>query len=123
MAAIKATVAQIGQRQDQAALSVTWAGVTENDTFVAMALFPDYPIKSVHFSGTFGGATVVVKGSNTGTNFFGLTDPQGVAISVTSEGLKQIQENVAQYQPVATGGSSQSLTVTMVFSRSQVPRG
>jgi hypothetical protein len=93
---------------------VVWTGVTESDTFAPVS-YPEYTSKSVHFYGTFGGATATLKGSNTGANFFGLGDPQGVAISMTSEGLKQAQENALQYQPTAAGGSSQSLSCAMLF--------
>lgn len=123
MASIKATINNGIGRADTSAILVTWAAVTESDTFAPVALYPDYTSRSVHVSGTFGGSTVVLKGSNTGTNFIGCKNPQGVAISKTSEDIDQVQEAMAQYQPVASGGTAQSLTVTMLFVRASQPRG
>lgn len=114
MATIKETTTDVSIVTDGSAMKVVWATVTENDTFAAVAM-AGYTARSIHVSGTFGGATVVLKGSNTGTNYFGLGDPQGVAISVTSEGLKSSQDSVINYQPTASGGTGQSLTVTMLF--------
>lgn len=114
MAAIKATITDVSAKTDGSAMSVVWSGVTESDTFAAVAM-PAYTARSVHVSGTFGSATVVLNGSNTGTNYFGLNNLAGTAISITSEGLKACQEAVINYQPSASGGTSQSLTVTMLF--------
>lgn len=114
MAAIKATVTDVSARGDKSAMQVVWAAVTESDTFAAIAM-PEYSQRSVHVSGTFGGATVVMNGSNTGANYFGLGNLAGTAISLTSEGLRQVLEGVINYQPAASSGSAQSLTVTMLF--------
>jgi hypothetical protein len=98
-------------------MKVTWANVTENDTFVAWtkdggcASLTD---KSIQFAGTFGGATLTVEGSNDETNFVGLNDPQGSAISATSAAIEQILENTAVIRPSISGGSSSSVTVTIV---------
>ncbi len=114
MAAIKVTTSDASFKQDGSAIKAVWAAVDENSTFAPLQA-PEYSQRSVHVSGTFGGSTVVLNGSNTGTNFFGLHDLQDAAFSVTSEGLEQIQEGVLQYQPAASGGTGQSLTVTMLF--------
>jgi|SRR3954466_7942308 hypothetical protein len=114
MAVIKATITDMSSKGDGSAQRVVWAAVTESDTFAAAAM-PEYTARSVHVSGTFGGATVVLNGSNTGTNYFGLNNMAGTAISVATEALKQVLEGVINYQPAASGGTSQSLTVTMLF--------
>lgn len=118
MAAIKVTMTDVSLQGDGSAMKAVWAAVTEADTFVAVSM-PEYLRASVHISGTFGSATVVLKGSNTGTNFFGLDDIEGTAISMTAEGLKQVQEGTIYYQPTHSGGSSESVTVTMLFVRSR----
>lgn len=56
--------------------------------------------------GTFGGATIVLQGSNDGTNWQTLNDPAGSPISFTSAGLAAVQEYCWQYRPLVTGGSS-----------------
>lgn len=123
MAAIKCLIVENIGRQDRTALIAVWTAVTETDTFSPLAMLPEYINKSVHISSTFGGSTVVLKGSNNGTTYVGLNDLQDTAISMTSEGLEQVQENVLWYQPVAAGGNGQSLVVTMLFVKPSQPRG
>lgn len=55
----------------------------------------NHPDKSVQVSGTFGGATCVIEGSNDGANWFILRDPAGANLSFTAAGLKQVLETVA----------------------------
>lgn len=114
MAAIKATINDVSSKSDGSAMAVVWSAVTESDTFVAVAM-PGYFRASVHVSGTFGGATVLLKGGNTVVNVFGLNDLQDSAISMTSEGVAEVQEGTRYYQPTHSGGSSESVTVTMLF--------
>jgi hypothetical protein len=77
--------------------------------------FTKYADRSVQVSGTFGaGGTVVVQGSNNGTNYHTLTDPQGNALSFTAAGLEQITEVVKFIRPSVTAGDgTTSLTVTI----------
>jgi hypothetical protein len=76
---------------------------------------PIMPDKSVHIFGTYGGATIVIQGSNedgTPTAPVTLTDPQGNALSFTvTDRLEQILENPARIRPVTSGGTGTSLTV------------
>lgn len=113
MATIKPTYTDVSERGDESAWSVVWTPVTENDTVVAAAL-PKHADKSVIVTGTFGGATVTFQGSNDGTNFTGLADITGTAISITSAGAKAVAENTWQFKPAFSGGSSQSLTVAVL---------
>lgn len=70
--------------------------------------------RSVQIEGTFDSATVVLQGSNDGTNWYTLTDPQGNAISKTSAALEQISEATRYIRPsVSSAGGSTSLTVTV----------
>ncbi len=93
--------------------TVIWTPVTEADTFVAFQA-SGYADKSVQVTGTMGSATVLLKGSNDGTNYAGLTDPQGNAISFTTNTvIKQIEEATLWIQPTHSGGSSESVTVTV----------
>ena len=121
MAVKKCTIANSPGAQDRTALLVTWTGVTETDTFAPVSL-PEYTNKSFQLTGTIGGATTVLKGSNDGTNYAGLQDAEGAAISMGAAGLVQVLENTQWYLPEASGGTGQSLTVTMLFVRSTPPR-
>lgn len=114
MAAIAAVVSDVSYKGDGSAMLAVWIGVTEADTLSPVKL-PEYGARSVSIQGTFGGATVVVNGSIDGTNYTGLTNPAGVAISKTSAAVVGVFESVVYYQPVASGGSSQILAVSMLF--------
>lgn len=73
---------------------------------------PDHADKSVQVVGTFDTATMAMQGSNDGTNYESLTDPQGNAIEMTSAGLEQILENTRFVRPlVSSVGASTDLDV------------
>lgn len=94
----------------------TWA-LAEGDDGVPAA-YPEYSDRSVQVAGTFGGATVVIEGSNDGVNWSTLRDPQGSSLSLTSAGLKGVVEMSAAIRPRVTGGDgTTALTVSMFFRR------
>lgn len=94
---------------------VTWANVTESDTFKTFT-FSGLPMDiSVHASDTFGGATLVFKVANDGGTGVDATDVSNTAISLTAEGIKSVSERPLTIKPTASGGTSQSLDVNMVI--------
>jgi len=105
---------QIDRKATKDKITVTWTGVTESDTFVAYTFDKLAQDISVHTSGTFGSATVVYKVANNGGSGVNATDLGGTAISHTAEAITSVRERPLTIQPSASGGSSQSLTVTMV---------
>ena len=82
---------------------VTWESLAANETGDANEM-PGSSDRSVTISGTLSGATVIVEGSNNGTDYFTLTDPQGNPISFTSTKLKAISEITAFTRPRINGG-------------------
>ena len=80
MSVIQPTVTALGGAGNHHCRLVVWAGVTSADTCAAFE-GSDFSDRSVQIEGTFASATVVLKGSNDGTNYQNLTDPQGNAIS------------------------------------------
>jgi hypothetical protein len=60
--------------------------------------------RSVQVSGTFGGATAVLQGSNDGVTWNTLTDPQGNALSFTAGGLEAVLELTRYVRPSVSGG-------------------
>lgn len=99
------------------AVLVVWTPVTSagSDTCVA-AMLPTLADKSIHVSGTFGGGTVTLQGSNNGgASYVGLNDPTKTAISITQETIMAVLENTQLVKPVLIGGSSTSLTISMLF--------
>lgn len=101
-------------RGNGSCFKVQWTPVTENDTCAVVSL-PEYADRSIQVEGTFGGASVAVNGSNDGTNFRALKDPSSTAIAITVAGIKAVLENTIYTQPSPSGGTGQSLTVTMLF--------
>lgn len=85
-----------------------WQAMATGDTGapVENQTFSD---RSIQFVGTFGGATVVLEGSNDGTNWVTLTDPASVALSFTSAGLKQILQVTRYMRPNVSGGAGVSI--------------
>ena len=75
--------------------------------------------RSVQITGTFGtGGTVLIEGSNDGTNYATLNDPQGVAISKTAAGIFEISQIVKFIRPrVSAGDGTTSITVTLLAQR------
>lgn len=115
MAAIAPAITDISDRANGSTFLVQWTPVTEADTCNPVS-FPMHSDKSIHVSGTFGGATVVLQGSNnSGTTYVGLRDPSSTAISMTADTIKAVLENTQLVKPSASGGSSQSLTISMLF--------
>ena len=75
--------------------------------------------KSVQVTGTFSGSTAVIQGSNDGSTWVTLTDPQGTALSFTSGGLEAIQEHTRYVRPSVSAGTGTGLVVT-IFMRGQM---
>ena len=97
---------------DPKSFSITWTTVTEGDTFTASQIGGQYPVRCVTVQGTFGSATVLVKGSLDGTNYHTLRG-LSAALSFTSAGLDIIQENTPYLQITHSGGTGESVTVTI----------
>lgn len=97
---------------------VTWTGMENGDTGQPYTR-PPWSDRSVQVAGTFGaGGNCRITGSNDGTNFVALTDPQGNSLDMSAGKLEQISEACAEVRPEITAGDgSTSLTVTMVALR------
>lgn len=81
----------------------TWTGLsTENGNSISCARWAD---KTVHkISGTGTGA---IEGSNDGTNWGALHDPQGNALTAMANGaIELISENPRYIRAVAAGGTA-----------------
>lgn len=89
----------------------SWA-LGNADTGVAVTL-SDAADRSVQIEGTFGAATITIQGSNDGSNWQSLTDPQGNAIARTTAGLKAITELTRYVRAISSGGTGTAITVTL----------
>lgn len=122
-----AIVPVIERRLGEHSLHVQWSNVTEADTFVAVGgpWLTDYADRNVQIAGTFGGATVVINGTNfqDGSNLLPVTDPQGNAISKSAAALEQITENTLWIAPTHSGGAAESVTVILLLRRQRSGTG
>ena len=119
MATISGTIDRKLSEADNAVL-VTWTPMTFTGTDVgAPVQWVEYADRCVQVAGTFGtGGSVTIEGSNDGTNFVVLTDPQGNALTVTAARIEQILELPRYVRPrVTAGDGTTSLTVTICMRR------
>ena len=74
---------------------------------------------TVQVSGTFGGATVLIEGSNDNVSWFTLNDPQGNALSVATSGKIEVVLEAPRYmRPTSSGGgATTSLSVYLMARR------
>lgn len=90
--------------RDKKLIRVKWEGLLNGDdgTPVEMGAWPD---RSVQVIGTFGtGGSVSLEGSNDGTTWKALTDPQGNATTFTAAGIEAITELTWKIRPRCTAG-------------------
>ena len=98
--------------------TITWSGLLNGDEGDAQELW-NFADRSMQVTGTFGtGGQVTLLGSNDGTNWAVLTDPQGNNIVVTAAGIK-LPAPITQYvKPLVAGDGSTNLAVTIFCRRS-----
>lgn len=101
---------------DRSIVRIAWGPMANSDTGIPAQL-PVWSDRTVQVNGTFGaGGTLKIRGSNDGTNYYDLTDPQGAAISFTAAGIKLCTEVPLLLRPEVTGGDgTTALTVTLVM--------
>ena len=91
-----------------------WSDLLLSDDGQSME-FSQYTDKSVQVAGTFGGASIRIEGSNDGTNWAALTDPQGNDLLIVAPKIEQVTECTLYIRPVVVGGNgTTSLTVSML---------
>lgn len=118
MATITPTISKVDQTNGKAAV-ITWADLTTTNADGAPAEWADYADRTIQFHGTFGtGGTIKLQGSNDGTNWYEITDPQGNAISKTAAGIEACTEVTRFVRPfVSAGDGTTSLTATLFLRR------
>lgn len=115
MAVIAPTRLDVSIRGDGSAIMISWTPVTQADTCAPVAM-PEHSDRSVHVSGTFGGSSTAITGSNNGgASFTPLRDPSSTVIAIIAEGIRAVLENSGQIAPLTTGGTAQSLRIDMLF--------
>lgn len=100
--------------------TAAWAGLLMNDDGEPLPTdtIVQYLDRTFQVTGTFGGATVLIEGTNDGTNWYTLTDPQGVALSISSAGIYQVIQVTLKMRPRVSGGDgSTTFAVTGLLRR------
>lgn len=84
----------------------TWTGLTFTTTDDGEPMeLPGWPDRSVQVIGTLGaGGSVRIQGSNNGTDWAVLTDPQGNDLNITSLKIEAITELTRFVRPLITAG-------------------
>lgn len=116
MATRQATMADI--TPSGKARLITWTGLLNGDTG-APTDWVDFADRCLQVTGTFGaGGSVTIQGSNDGTNWSALSDPQGNALTFTSSKLEQALELPRYVRPSVTAGDgTTSLEVTLCMRK------
>jgi hypothetical protein len=97
----------------------TWTPLTTTNADGAPIAYAGAGGRTVQVNGTLGaGGTLIVEGSNDGTNWYQLSDLGGTAISFTAAGLKGIREEPLYVRPrVTAGDGTTSLTAVLAVRR------
>lgn len=95
---------------------VTWTGLANGDDGDPIQMTGSSD-RTIQFDGTFGtGGTIILEGSNDGTNYYALTDPQGNNISKTAGSLETVVELTKYIRPrVSAGDGTTSLTACLLL--------
>jgi hypothetical protein len=98
------------------AFIATWSPLANGDDGTPVR-FSQYADKSVQVSGIFGvGGSLRLEGSNNGTDYAVLTDPQGNPLDFTSAKVKAVTEATLWVRPRVTGGDgTTNLTVSVLM--------
>lgn len=98
----------------------TWGTLANTDVGAGNGMLR-WPDKTVQITGTFGGATVNIEGSNDGgLTWFVLNDSRGEGnpLTLTAADGRQIMENAELIRPnVSGGGGTTAITVTITATR------
>lgn len=114
MATITAVTTETGNGRTHHSI---WETMGNADTGTAISL-PGAVDRCVHMTGTVGGATVTVQGSNdllAPTNWATLHDASSTALALTAVGvIEQILENPLHIRVITSGGTGTDVDVQIV---------
>ena len=116
MATVTPTVVDISK--DDRVIMITWA-LTSANTDGAPAEWCQFADRTVTFTGTWGGATAALEGSNDGSTWIGLADVQGTAITATANKIETAVELTRYVRPnLTTAGVGATVSATLIMRRS-----
>lgn len=74
----------------------------------------EFADRSVQVTGTFGGSSVVIEGSNDSATYGTLTDPQGNDLSISGPKVEMVTEVTRLIRPRVSAGSGVAVTVSLL---------
>lgn len=102
---------------DGTAILITYQGLTQTDTNPAPFELVELADRCVQVVGTFNAGTVVIEGSNNGTDWEVLTDPQGNLLTKTAKFIEQILELPRYMRPRVSAGTGVDVNALFVLRR------
>lgn len=115
-----ATVNSVAERVlDGEAMLYTWT-LTAADTEGLFVAPTEYGDRTVQFAGSFDGASASLLGSNDGSNWVALTDPQGNALTKSAGALETVMETPRYTKVTSSGGNgSQYISISLFCRRTR----
>ncbi len=102
---------------DGSVMQVDWTLTTADHTGDAAA-WSNWADRSVTFVGTWGGATAALEGSNDGTNWVPISDPQGTAITRNTNGIEACLELTRFVRArLSTVGTGATVVATLIMRK------
>ena len=111
-----ATINGKGNFRQNGVYKVVWEAIGNADQGTPEQL-SRFPLHSVQMSGTFGGATVVLQGSDDGVTYFTLKDVTGANVSATGNARFDMENVPEHIRPSSSGGTGTDVDV-IVTSKS-----
>lgn len=101
---------------DNGALQVTWTGVSTADTMVAYEV-PDQAawFAALQMTGTWGGSTVTLQGSEDNSTYLTIKDRSGTAISATANARFDLSTGAKYVKPASSGGTGDNVDVVLTL--------
>ena len=100
---------------NSASFVAQWPHLAQGDDGAPLGC-AQYADRSFQVVGTFGGASVVVEGTNDGVNWATLTDPQGNNLTFTAAKIEMVSEATLRIRPKVVGGDGTTdLTVSALL--------
>lgn len=93
--------------------TVTWTPLATGDTGSPWQVTDNVDGACVQFSGTFLGSTVVLQGSNDGTNYVTLKDNTGNAVTATAAAYFDLPVNMEWVRPSVSAGTATTITAVL----------
>lgn len=123
MAIIQPVIDRVTASPDESVVVCTWDGFAISGDVGAPINFSAWSSKTFVVSGTFAGTpTIVIEGSNDGTNWVSLSNRQGTAMSFTAAAMNTSQDRPVYVRPrMSAGTGGAAVKVAVACHREDLP--